>query len=144
MEPPSNNAGGNVQNVTTSFPSANSISQETQQVNVPVGNLTQTAPRICRNGSPLFAGMAEAELTSEIAREGRISQDPDPAVSELAKERLQALRSERDTRADAGANDARRDAARTDRLAEIDEMIKAIPEAPDGELSRHRNYCAVR
>ncbi|MGI6182704.1 MAG: hypothetical protein ACOYIH_01215 [Candidatus Fimadaptatus sp.] len=91
--------------------------------------------------------MAEAELTSEIAREGRMSQDPDPAVSELAKERLQALRSERDTRADAGANDARRarrDAARTDRLAEIDEMIKSIPEAPDGELSRHRNYCAVR
>lgn len=75
MEPPSNNAGGNVQNVTTSFPSANSISQETQKVNVPVGNLTQTAPRIYRNGSPLFAGMDEAELTREIAREGRISQD---------------------------------------------------------------------
>lgn len=126
---------------------ANIIPDSSASVNASSDDLTQTAPRIYRNGTLLFAGMDEAELTSEIAREGRISQDPDPAVSELAKERLQALRSERDTRADAGAKDARRarrDAARTDRLAEIDEMIKAIPEAPDGELSRHRNYCAVR
>jgi hypothetical protein len=87
---------------------ANIIPDSSTAVNAASDDLTQTAPRIYRNGSPLFAGMDEAELTSEIAREGRMSQDPDPAVSEPAKERLQALRSERDTRADTGAKDARR------------------------------------
>ena len=133
-EPPSDNAGSTSETIAIDAPAAHDVTPSAPEVN---------APPIYRNGSPLFAGMDENELNGEIAREGRLTQDPDPAISQPALKRLEALRSERDTRANTQAQDARkarRDAARADRLSEIDEMIASIPEAPDGELSRHRNY----
>ena len=48
------------------------IPDSSASVNAPSGDLIQMAPFIYRSGSPLFAGMDEAELTSEIAREGRM------------------------------------------------------------------------
>lgn len=48
------------------------IPDSSASVNAPSDDLIQMAPSIYRSGSPLFAGMDEAELTSEIAREGRM------------------------------------------------------------------------
>ena len=48
------------------------IPDSSASVNAPSDDLIRMAPSIYRSGSPLFAGMDEAELTSEIAREGRM------------------------------------------------------------------------
>lgn len=82
------------------------------------------------NGKPLFSAMTDAELDSEIAREGR-----------NAGSRLDELRSERENRTGQENADRRK---REGRLGEIEQMLSDAPKADDSELNMQERYLRRR